>query len=57
MSHTPDHCHQPGCWICSPSKHQELGQAAKKPIPELRFLGTTHRVSRHQLPKDALDEE
>jgi hypothetical protein len=38
-----------GCRLCSPHKNRANGQAARKPLAELRKLGKLRRVSRHEL--------
>ena len=38
-----------GCQACKPHKNWAYGQAACKPLSELRRLGKSRRVSRHEL--------
>jgi hypothetical protein len=37
-----------GVGLCKPYKHRANGQAVRKPVPELRRLGRSRRVSRHE---------
>lgn len=37
------------CRLCKPNKHRANGEAARKRFSELRFLGRTRWVSRHEL--------
>ena len=46
--HSP-HVVWKGCPTCKPHKHRGNGQAARKPLPELRRIGKLQRVSRHDL--------
>jgi hypothetical protein len=38
-----------GCQLCKPHKHAAEGQARRKSVQELRRLGRSRRISRHDL--------
>jgi len=42
-----------GCPMCKYYKHMDHGQAIRKPFSELRKIGKTRRVSRHDLGREA----
>jgi hypothetical protein len=45
---TSPHKRTKGCPVCKPSKHKDLGQAARMPLSALRRTGgRLHRVDRH----------
>ena len=52
MAKQSPHKQWKGCRVCKPHKHRVNGQAARKPLAELRFLGKVRRVSRHDLGLD-----
>ncbi len=49
MAKQSPHVQWSGCRLCKPNKHRANGQAARKPLPELRRVGKARRVSRHDL--------
>jgi hypothetical protein len=52
MAKQSPHKQWKGCRLTKPNKHRVNGQAARKPLAELRFLGKVRRVSRHDLGLD-----
>lgn len=38
-----------GCRLCTPHKHAGNGDGRRKHVTELRYLGRTKRVTRHDL--------
>jgi hypothetical protein len=55
MAKQSPHVQWKGCYLDRPHKHREQGQSARKPLPELRWLGKSTRVSRHD-PGDRMDD-
>jgi hypothetical protein len=53
MAKQSPHKQWKGCRLCKPHKHRGNGQAVRKPANELRYLGKSRRVSRHDLGAEA----
>ncbi len=52
MAHSSSQKRGKGCLLCKPHKFRDNGQSVRKPIPELRALGKSRRVGRHDLGLD-----
>ena len=52
MTKLSTHKRWKGCAMCKGYKFRDLGQAQRKPWSELRRLGKSRRVTRHDLGDD-----